>query len=470
MPRTSTPLRIQIDSLSPAAEGGAVSADSFTPPAHDFNEPRSSSTPVMHQGVMYHPKPPCYRYACPSPTRFRPRAPLCSAQPVLPSLRSTYWPLSPPSYRPPTSPLSSPPGYHYKESSESLPESPVLVDENNNGSSSYGPQFSFMSPLYSPPEEEEECDDDFGENVAQMANAMDPMGPAILFTPTQDLESIVGNLLDIDLIELSKYPSKTTATRQGKTTSTLGLLSKMQIENPTTLYSIATETVAAPMMVSRIPTISLETQQAAAFTTPIQQKKKRCSSPTSVTRENLTKRQRFSGRCVIDDSNKCRGHYPLLIGPFPEKMKSILRLLLYLDDSCPDRPLVFLAFYAVQNTEKYSDMKDALAAELGSDFDGIVRASNSFESPRLDALYVTNFSSPPPSKLHLATAIGVRTYRLNGGSVPEDVSIREAAQAVERISEQEQNAVWKLIVETPLVQPRARFERDDSRDDVEWEL
>ena len=185
-------------------------------------------------------------------------------------------------------------------------------------------------------------------------------------------------------------------------------------------------------------------------------------------------------------------------GPFPQEMKPILKILLYLDETCQDHSKVRRGFEVVQlccrkyqqnqtsgdaedkaTMTKFHELSGEIFEELinvvGEDLLGeLILSSQSYESPRLDMLVSsgvgmldfdsvrckdtslttcgaagTPLDSSTPGSIELAVAYGAHYARLHP-SAPVAEMARKGSRMVETMSKAERKELWAMLVDMPL--------------------
>jgi hypothetical protein len=176
-------------------------------------------------------------------------------------------------------------------------------------------------------------------------------------------------------------------------------------------------------------------------------------------------------------SEKDRNYHPrLLRGPFPEAMKPIIRILLYLEQTSTDQDVVHEAFDIVQNCYDYHGGEESkirkltgaifesLVEQLGQKVDlaSVLQEAQRLESPKLEAYFrrpeVCKKPTPAPffpTLLQLAVAYGAHSSKTN----PEIISDLEefvctGAKDVVSMNSAEKVKFWKSMVEAQHAQRR----------------
>lgn len=167
--------------------------------------------------------------------------------------------------------------------------------------------------------------------------------------------------------------------------------------------------------------------------------------------------------CSLSHSSKQKTdekyHSLLTAGPYPLSMKSIIQILLYLDETSTERQKVRKAFHVVQGCYKrhklgekrFRDLNgsifEALVEELGVDLGKIFQASQSYSSPKLDTFFhKPDSSTAPPSSVELAIAYGVHMARTNPDLENFEDMIRNGAEEFKSTSDEELSMSWRSWV------------------------
>jgi len=163
----------------------------------------------------------------------------------------------------------------------------------------------------------------------------------------------------------------------------------------------------------------------------------------------------------------------LLGGPFPTKLKPIVRILLYLEQTMTNQEIVRKAFEIVQTCyDHHQGGEGDIGLLTGTIFESMVdilgtsvelapaiAASRRFESPELESYCFQDECTTQPKKkfapnlLQLAVAYGAHLYQLNSEMNDPEHFVLSGAETVQSMAAEEKSKFWNSFSHAQISKP-----------------